>query len=36
MRDPNKHKSVKSIRNCISSVYECIQILIFVIVISIL
>ena len=23
MRDPNKHKSVRSISNCISSVYEC-------------
>ena len=32
MGDANKHKSVISISNCISSLYECMKILIFVIV----
>ena len=36
MGDPNKHKSVRSISNCISSLYECMQILISVIVIRLL
>ena len=36
MGDPNKHKSVRSISNCISSLYECIQILISVNVIRLL
>ena len=30
MGDPNKHKSVISISNCISSLYECMKILISV------
>ena len=34
--DPNKHKSVISISNYISSLYECMKILIFVIVICVL
>ena len=32
MGDPNKHKYVISISNCISSLYECMKILISVIV----
>ena len=32
MGGPNKHKSVISISNCISSLYECMKILIYVIV----
>ena len=36
MGDPNKHKSVRSISNCISFLYECMQILIYVIVIHLL
>ena len=36
MRDPRKHKSVRSISNCMSSLYECMQILISVIVIRLL
>ena len=36
MGDPNEHKSVISISNCISSLYECMQILIYVIVIHLL
>ena len=36
MGDPNKHKSVIGISNYISSLYECMQILISVIVIRLL
>ena len=36
MRDPNKHKFVRSISNCMSSLYECMKILISVIVIRLL
>ena len=36
MGDPNKHKFVISISNCISSLYECMKILIYVIVICLL
>ena len=34
--DPNKHKSIISISNCISLLYECMKILIYVIVICLL
>ena len=36
MGDPNKHKSVRSISNCISSLYKCMKILISVIIIRLL
>ena len=36
IEDPNKHKSVRSISNYINSLYECMQILIYVIVIRLL
>ena len=36
MEDPNRHKSVISVSNCISLLYECMKILISVIVICLL